>query len=383
MSGRPAGGGARGPARPDRRPAARRPRDSLEARHSRKRSGVDSYQSVIDRIAQSGGVVMLVGGLDSGKTTLGRSVAALGHATPGTPWRSSTPTSARRPSGPRRAPGCGCCAARPTSTPARTPSPTRSTSWGRPHRRASSCRWWWARGCCWPRARAGGRPGGGRHERARFGRLRPDPQVPQGRAAPARRRDRAAAGRGAGPDPGDHPPVLRHRRHHAARPAEVGSTSVEERASRREEAMRRYFGVPLQRWRVKPTVFMPALPALFDQAQLDRLLVGTSDGEGCYYGDRLPRALARGGRSSADLARRGRPQGPQAGLGPGGPRLPDPAGGPAEPVRNRLDCGPGSPAAGHRRPAPEPPGISERNEACLRSSRSAARRCARRSTRSS
>jgi hypothetical protein len=48
--------------------------------------------------------------------------------------------------------------------------------------------------------------------------------------------------------------------------------------------MRRYFGVPLQRWRVKPTVFMPALPALFDQAQLDRLLVGTSDGEGSYSG---------------------------------------------------------------------------------------------------
>ena len=31
---------------------------------------------------------------------------------------------------------------------------------------------------------------------------------------------------------------------------------------------------------MKPTVFMPALPALFDPAQLDRLLVGLSDGKG-------------------------------------------------------------------------------------------------------
>jgi len=61
---------------------------------------------------------------------------------------------------------------------------------------------------------------------------------------------------------------------------EARSTSVEERAERREAAMRGYFGSALQRWRVKPTVFMPALPALFDHAQLDRLLVGMSDGAG-------------------------------------------------------------------------------------------------------
>jgi mRNA cleavage and polyadenylation factor CLP1 P-loop len=61
---------------------------------------------------------------------------------------------------------------------------------------------------------------------------------------------------------------------------DVRSTSVEERAQRREEAMRDYFGESQQRWRVKPTVFMPALPALFDHAQLDRLLVGMSDGAG-------------------------------------------------------------------------------------------------------
>ena len=62
------------------------------------------------------------------------------------------------------------------------------------------------------------------------------------------------------------------------------STSVDERARNREAAVRRYFSGALHRWRVKPTVFLPALPALFEQSQLDRLLVGLSDGEGNYAG---------------------------------------------------------------------------------------------------
>lgn len=65
---------------------------------------------------------------------------------------------------------------------------------------------------------------------------------------------------------------------------DVRPTSIDERAHNRETAMRAYFGAGLQRWRVKPTVFMPALPALFDQAQLDRILVGMSDGQGGYTG---------------------------------------------------------------------------------------------------
>jgi polynucleotide 5'-hydroxyl-kinase GRC3/NOL9 len=64
----------------------------------------------------------------------------------------------------------------------------------------------------------------------------------------------------------------------------VRSVSVEERARNREAAFARYFGGPLQRWRVKPTVFMPALPALFEQSQLDRILVGLSDGRGSSIG---------------------------------------------------------------------------------------------------
>jgi polynucleotide 5'-hydroxyl-kinase GRC3/NOL9 len=64
----------------------------------------------------------------------------------------------------------------------------------------------------------------------------------------------------------------------------VVSTSVEERMAQRERAMARYFDTELLRFRVKPTVFMPTLPPLFDLAQLDRLLVGLSDGHGGFTG---------------------------------------------------------------------------------------------------
>jgi len=64
----------------------------------------------------------------------------------------------------------------------------------------------------------------------------------------------------------------------------VQPLSVEQRAANREAAMARYFLEPLQRWRVKPTVFMPALPAFFDLVELERLVVGLSDGTGGYLG---------------------------------------------------------------------------------------------------
>ncbi len=64
----------------------------------------------------------------------------------------------------------------------------------------------------------------------------------------------------------------------------VVSTSVEQRAEHRERAMARYFEGELNRFRIRPTVFMPALPPLFELVQLDRLLVGLSDGEGAYTG---------------------------------------------------------------------------------------------------
>lgn len=65
---------------------------------------------------------------------------------------------------------------------------------------------------------------------------------------------------------------------------EVVPTTVDQRAENREWAMRRYFSGELHRFRVKPTVFMPALPALFDLANLHRLLVGLSDGAGATTG---------------------------------------------------------------------------------------------------
>jgi polynucleotide 5'-hydroxyl-kinase GRC3/NOL9 len=64
----------------------------------------------------------------------------------------------------------------------------------------------------------------------------------------------------------------------------VVSTSVEQRAEHRERAMARYFEGELSRFRIRPTVFMPALPPLFELVQLDRLLVGLSDGEGANTG---------------------------------------------------------------------------------------------------
>jgi polynucleotide 5'-hydroxyl-kinase GRC3/NOL9 len=65
----------------------------------------------------------------------------------------------------------------------------------------------------------------------------------------------------------------------------VELASVEQRMEQRERAMSRYFeAAPIQRFRVKPTVFMPTLPPLFDLRSLDRLLVGLSDGAGGFTG---------------------------------------------------------------------------------------------------
>ena len=65
---------------------------------------------------------------------------------------------------------------------------------------------------------------------------------------------------------------------------DVVPTSVERRAQLREESMQRYFGGELYRFRVKATVFMPSLPALFDLSALDHILVGLADGEGRCIG---------------------------------------------------------------------------------------------------
>jgi polynucleotide 5'-hydroxyl-kinase GRC3/NOL9 len=64
----------------------------------------------------------------------------------------------------------------------------------------------------------------------------------------------------------------------------VVPSSVEQRAENRERSMARYFDAELHRFRVKPTVFMPPLPPLFDLGHLHRLLVGLSDGAGATTG---------------------------------------------------------------------------------------------------
>jgi polynucleotide 5'-kinase involved in rRNA processing len=59
---------------------------------------------------------------------------------------------------------------------------------------------------------------------------------------------------------------------------------VEERSAHREARLRSYFLPPLSRWRVKPTVFMPTLPPEIDPARLDGLMVGLDDGKGSCMG---------------------------------------------------------------------------------------------------
>lgn len=65
---------------------------------------------------------------------------------------------------------------------------------------------------------------------------------------------------------------------------DVRATSVEQRAVNRQEGLKRYFAEPLQRWRVKSTVFIPTLPDLFGLSTLDRILVGLADGKGGTIG---------------------------------------------------------------------------------------------------
>lgn len=64
----------------------------------------------------------------------------------------------------------------------------------------------------------------------------------------------------------------------------VTSRTVDERITFREEQFARYFSAGTSRWRVKPTVFMPTLPPDFDLALLGELVVGMEDGLGGCVG---------------------------------------------------------------------------------------------------
>ncbi|GAC1366880.1 MAG: Clp1/GlmU family protein [Actinomycetota bacterium] len=64
----------------------------------------------------------------------------------------------------------------------------------------------------------------------------------------------------------------------------VSDRSVEERLSYRQARLRSYFPAPLQRWRMRTTVFMPTLPPDLDPARLDGLMVGLEDGNDSCMG---------------------------------------------------------------------------------------------------
>lgn len=93
-------------------------------------------------------------------------------------------------------------------------------------------------------------------------------------------------------------------------PADPDVTPIgpDQRASRRAEGFAQAFEPPLDRWRVRPTVFAPTLPPGLDLARLDGVLVGVQDGEGrCLglgrlgYDDGTLKVLTRAGEGMQGL----------------------------------------------------------------------------------
>ena len=60
--------------------------------------------------------------------------------------------------------------------------------------------------------------------------------------------------------------------------------SPDERAALRTETFTRALSPPLERWKVRPTVFAPTLPMGLDLARLNQVLVGVQDEEGSCLG---------------------------------------------------------------------------------------------------
>ncbi len=65
---------------------------------------------------------------------------------------------------------------------------------------------------------------------------------------------------------------------------DVNPVGPDQRATRRADNFATAFEPPLDRWRVRPTVFAPTLPPGLDLARLDGVLVGVQDGEGHCLG---------------------------------------------------------------------------------------------------
>lgn len=65
---------------------------------------------------------------------------------------------------------------------------------------------------------------------------------------------------------------------------EAEPSSPDERMGRRAARIKAAFAPPLEKWRVRPTVFAPTLPSGLDPGRLDGLLVGVHDTEGRCQG---------------------------------------------------------------------------------------------------
>lgn len=90
---------------------------------------------------------------------------------------------------------------------------------------------------------------------------------------------------------GELEPVLGHARRFTSSevmelevPGEVMPRSADDRTAYRERQFAAYFASGSSRWKIKPSVFMPALPPEFDVAMLDGLVVGLDDGRGGCLG---------------------------------------------------------------------------------------------------
>ncbi len=67
-------------------------------------------------------------------------------------------------------------------------------------------------------------------------------------------------------------------------PSEVAPRPADDRTTFREQQFAAYFASGSSRWKIKPSVFMPALPPDFDLALIDGLVVGLDEGGGTCRG---------------------------------------------------------------------------------------------------
>jgi len=94
----------------------------------------------------------------------------------------------------------------------------------------------------------------------------------------------------------------------AAADPDLVPSSPDERAARRMSRFKEAFGYSLERWRGRPTVFAPTLPVGLDLSRLDGVVVGVQDGHGgCLglgrleYQDGVLRALTNAGEGMHGL----------------------------------------------------------------------------------